>query len=185
MRTVRLCKRRRDLSVPLARHNEDLAGLLTTRTLQIVPSIAKYLVVLLFLVQIRSWPFTWHCESLHPFLSSATTYLGPGRVWSPVFALRGRFLLHKCSNLLRSPATRKVKNLEWLEEFSPIGANPFEKQFTYKMWAGECMPSVVCGGPAIKVEVDELLDHDIPRPSALPFPFYCLVRPRISSRASW
>ncbi|EIW57705.1 uncharacterized protein TRAVEDRAFT_29707 [Trametes versicolor FP-101664 SS1] len=98
---------------------KDLAGLLTTRTIQIVPSVAKYLVILLFLVQIRSWPFTWHW-----------------RVWSPVFALRGRFLLHKCSNLLRSPATRKVKNLEWLEEFSPIGANPFEKQFTYKMWAG-------------------------------------------------
>lgn len=48
--------------------------------------------------------------------------------------------------------------MEWLEEFSPIGANPFEKQFTYKMWAGECTLSV-CGGTTGKMEVEELSDN--------------------------
>ncbi|KAI0636075.1 hypothetical protein C8Q77DRAFT_613559 [Trametes polyzona] len=97
----------------------DLAGLFTSRALSIVPRLAKYFVLFLFLVQIRSWPLTWHY-----------------RVWHPVFVLRGRFLVHKLTNLLRSPEARKRENLQWLESFSNIGANPFEQEVTTKMWAG-------------------------------------------------
>ncbi|KAI0368027.1 hypothetical protein BV20DRAFT_969882 [Pilatotrama ljubarskyi] len=97
----------------------DVASLLTTRTLHVLPRLAKYLIVLLFLVQIRSWPLTWHY-----------------RVWHPVFVLRGKFLLHRLRNAFRSPEVRRQKNLEWLESLSNVGANPFEMQVTYKCWAG-------------------------------------------------
>ncbi|KAI0775056.1 hypothetical protein BD413DRAFT_532677 [Trametes elegans] len=96
-----------------------IASLLTTRTLQVIPTLAKYIFVLLFLLQIRSWPFAWHY-----------------RVWHPVFVLRGRFLRHRLANLVRSLASRKQKNLEWLEGLSKVGANPIDFQISYKNWAG-------------------------------------------------
>ncbi|KAI0325446.1 hypothetical protein GY45DRAFT_1356733 [Cubamyces sp. BRFM 1775] len=97
----------------------DLAGLLTARTLQVLPRLAKYLVFLLFLVQIRSWPFTWHY-----------------RVWHPVFVLRGKFLAHRLANMFRSPEVRRQKNLEWLENLSNVGRNPFDMVTVYTNWAG-------------------------------------------------
>ncbi|KAI9066318.1 hypothetical protein FKP32DRAFT_1589832 [Trametes sanguinea] len=98
----------------------DLASLLTTRTLHVLPRLAKYFVLFLFLVQIRSWPLTWHY-----------------RVWHPVFALRGRFLLHRVANVFRSPEVRRQKNLEWFEGLSNgLGKSPFDMTVVYKNWAG-------------------------------------------------
>ncbi|KAI0648962.1 hypothetical protein C8Q79DRAFT_905075 [Trametes meyenii] len=97
----------------------DLTGLLTSRTLHFIPRLAKYFVIFLFLVQIRSWPLTWHY-----------------RVWKPVFVLRGKFLLLRIANTFRSKEERKKKNLEWLEGLSKVGTNPFDLSIAYKSWAG-------------------------------------------------
>ncbi|KAI0749601.1 hypothetical protein C8Q80DRAFT_1232236 [Daedaleopsis nitida] len=101
------------LSVP------DLARALAARSFQYAPRILKYCVYLLFLLQIRSWPLLWHFV-----------------VWRPVFALRGRYLLHRLSHIFSSPAVRRQKNMEWLEDLSNVGMNPFDLQVVYKTWAG-------------------------------------------------
>ncbi|KAI0833654.1 hypothetical protein BC628DRAFT_1406623 [Trametes gibbosa] len=97
----------------------ELAGLVTVKGLYAIPRLAKYFVLFLFLVQIRSWPLAWHY-----------------RIWHPIFGLRGRFLVQRLANLLRSSSERRKKNLEYLEGFSNIGVNPFEKEISYKIWAG-------------------------------------------------
>ncbi|RPD61061.1 hypothetical protein L226DRAFT_486149 [Lentinus tigrinus ALCF2SS1-7] len=97
----------------------DLVRVLSARSLQYAPKVVKYFVLLLFLIQVRSWPLVWHWV-----------------VWRPVFAIRGRYLVHRLSNIFSSAQVRRQKNLEWLEGLSKVGSNPFDLQVTYRTWAG-------------------------------------------------
>ncbi|KAH9847502.1 hypothetical protein C2E23DRAFT_495197 [Lenzites betulinus] len=97
----------------------ELARLVTVKTLSAIPRLTKYSVLLLFLIQIRSWPLTWHY-----------------RVWHPVFRTWAVFLTQIFPNLLRSASERKKKNLAFLEGRSCVGMNPFELETSYKIWAG-------------------------------------------------
>ncbi|RDX42138.1 hypothetical protein OH76DRAFT_1458914 [Lentinus brumalis] len=97
----------------------DLVRVLSARSFQYAPKAIKYIVGFLFLVQIRSWPLAWHWI-----------------VWRPVFAIRGRYLLHRLSNIFCSAQVRRQRNLEWLEGLSKVGSNPFDLLVTYRTWAG-------------------------------------------------
>ena len=76
-----------------------------------------------------------------------------GIVWRPVFAIRGRYLLHRLSNIFYSAPVRRQRNLEWLEGLSKVGSNPFDLQVKYRTWAGKCFssppPSRARNAPAI------------------------------------
>lgn len=121
--------------------------MLVSQSFRFLPKFLKYCVLFLFLVQVRSWPLAWHCESLFAVPAYATLTrlvrrsplrpLPPVYVWRPVFVLRGKYYLHRLSLLFASPSVRKQRNAQWLEQLSPIGRNPLEFQVTYKTWAGE------------------------------------------------
>lgn len=72
-----------------------------------------------------------------PLKSECSPASSTGVVWRPVFAIRGRYYLHRLSNIFASPAVRRQRNLEWLEGLSSVGANPFDITVTYNTWAGE------------------------------------------------
>ncbi|TBU24028.1 hypothetical protein BD311DRAFT_672706 [Dichomitus squalens] len=97
----------------------DLARVLASRSFEYAPRVVKYFVLLLFLVNVRSWPFAWHFY-----------------VWRPVFQLRGRYYLHTLRHSLSPARIRQQKKLEWLENLSPVGRNPFDLTVTYHTWAG-------------------------------------------------
>nr|VWO99772.1 Phosphate:H symporter (Phosphate:H symporter, variant) [Ganoderma boninense] len=116
-------------SLPVVLHNfsgiklSDLIRLLGSRSFQYAPKVVKYVVALIFLINIRSWPLYWHWY-----------------IWKPVFQYRGRYYLHTLRHFLSPVHVRQQKKLEWLESFSPVGKNPFELTGIYRVWAGpdEC-----------------------------------------------
>ncbi|KAI1797390.1 hypothetical protein LXA43DRAFT_412367 [Ganoderma leucocontextum] len=97
----------------------DLARVFGSRSFQFAPKVVKYVVLLVFLLNIRSWPLNWHFY-----------------VWRPVFQLRGSYYLHNLKHCLSPAHVRQRKKLEWLESLSPVGKNPFDLTVTYCTWAG-------------------------------------------------
>ncbi|PPQ82856.1 hypothetical protein CVT24_008288 [Panaeolus cyanescens] len=86
--------------------------------LRVAPKLAKILFVLLFLINIRSWPLAWHF-----------------RVFRPVFALRiQRRWMRICASF-KSPANRVRIHDQWMESISPIGENPLQMMVPFKSWA--------------------------------------------------
>ncbi|KAH7920206.1 hypothetical protein BV22DRAFT_1122897 [Leucogyrophana mollusca] len=87
-----------------------------SRTLQ---TAGKYLLYLLVLVNVRSFPFAWHI-----------------RVFLPVITLRIKYYLFRLSLLFTPKAVRTKLITEWAEALCPVGTNPFEMTIVHKSWAG-------------------------------------------------
>ncbi|KAG5646226.1 hypothetical protein DXG03_004052 [Asterophora parasitica] len=83
-----------------------------------VPTVAKYLLFLLFLVNVRSWPLAWHI-----------------RVFRPVFRIKLEHKLLQWRTMLMS-RTRKIQaEDEWLDSITAVGMDPFNFPVTYNSWA--------------------------------------------------
>jgi hypothetical protein len=94
---------------------------------------------LILLLNLRSLPFAWH--SAWPFLLPGTPayFLRAVRVWWPVLVLQARWKLLRMSLLFKSSAQKKAARIAWLESLSPVGSNPFMREYIYKTWAGACL----------------------------------------------
>ncbi|KAG6828966.1 hypothetical protein H0H92_006148 [Tricholoma furcatifolium] len=86
--------------------------------LKFAPTAAKYLVFLLFLVNIRSWPLAWHF-----------------RVFRPVFAIRFQHTLVQLRTIFKSKAEKIKAEDEWLDSISPVGGDPLNYVVRYNTWA--------------------------------------------------
>lgn len=102
-------------------------------------SVIKYAALLLFLVNIRSWPLIWHCECA--ILSPGLCYLTclQVRVFNPVFAVRLRWYLLQLRLLFKSTQAKRSIKAKWLGELSPVGVDPLDFVHVWKNWACECM----------------------------------------------
>ncbi|PPR04891.1 hypothetical protein CVT26_012712 [Gymnopilus dilepis] len=89
--------------------------------LHVLPKLGragKWLLIVLFLLNIRSWPLVWHF-----------------RIFRPAIRLR---LYHKWLNfigLFRSKAFRLRVEDQWLDSIAPVGAHPFNMFVPYRTWA--------------------------------------------------
>ncbi|TFY68123.1 hypothetical protein EVJ58_g1217 [Rhodofomes roseus] len=81
-------------------------------------SLLKYVAVLLFLVNARSWPLTWHF-----------------RVFRPVMSLRLRWYMLQLRLLLKPKQVKRREKAKWLQELCPVGQDPLEFVYTWKGWA--------------------------------------------------
>ncbi|EMD32696.1 hypothetical protein CERSUDRAFT_87726 [Gelatoporia subvermispora B] len=81
----------------------------------------KTIALALFLLNIRSWPLSWHI-----------------RVFLPVYRLRFRYQLLRLRLFLTlQPASvRRAVLSRWHDELSPVGQNPFDLCVRYRTWAG-------------------------------------------------
>ncbi|KAF9447386.1 hypothetical protein P691DRAFT_706877 [Macrolepiota fuliginosa MF-IS2] len=83
--------------------------------LRTVPALAKWLVILLFVVNAKSWPLMWHI-----------------RVFRPVFRIWFQHRLLLWRTMFCSRPVREKRIDEWLDSVSPIGEGPFDKVDVYK-----------------------------------------------------
>ncbi|CAL1709867.1 unnamed protein product [Somion occarium] len=83
------------------------------------PVLLKFFGIILFLINVRSWPLTWHL-----------------RVWRPVFQIKLRQTLAQLSCIFQSRRIRNAENERFLESLSPVGMNPLDITSPYKTWAG-------------------------------------------------
>ncbi|KAF5378479.1 hypothetical protein D9615_007086 [Tricholomella constricta] len=83
-----------------------------------VPTLAKYLLCLLFLINVRSWPLMWHF-----------------RVFRPVFRIRLEHKLLQWRTMFMSRARKIQAEDEWLDSISPVGADPMSFSIKYNTWA--------------------------------------------------
>ncbi|TFK45234.1 hypothetical protein OE88DRAFT_1729805 [Heliocybe sulcata] len=101
----------------------SLGRLVTTAAFlrALVPSTVKGVFWILLLLNIRSFPLSWHF-----------------RVFSPVFALRGRYLWTWLKLFLsfKSKKERVAGIDDWYAQLTPIGEDPFRMETRYKAWAG-------------------------------------------------
>ncbi|KAI0061346.1 hypothetical protein BV25DRAFT_1900560 [Artomyces pyxidatus] len=86
--------------------------------LHFLPRIAKYIAFILLAVNARSLPFGWHF-----------------RVFYPALQLRAQLWLFRLSLIFHSRKQRRAALIKWVENLSPIGANPMDKMIVYKTWA--------------------------------------------------
>lgn len=81
----------------------------------------KYIAFLLFLINVRSWPLSWHL-----------------RVFRPVIILRIRFQLLRLSLLFKPRQVKQRVKAKWLGGLSPVGKNPLDLTVSWNSWASEC-----------------------------------------------
>ncbi|KAJ3571327.1 hypothetical protein NP233_g3829 [Leucocoprinus birnbaumii] len=83
--------------------------------LRVLPSATKWLVLLLFLINAKSWPLMWHI-----------------RVFRPVFRIRAEYHLLLWRTMFCSKTAQDKRIDQWLDARSPIGEDPFDKISIYK-----------------------------------------------------
>ncbi|KAF4585082.1 hypothetical protein EYR40_001918 [Pleurotus pulmonarius] len=83
-----------------------------------LPTFAKYLLYLLVLLNIRSFPLAWHV-----------------RVFQPVTNLRIKYRLFRLSLLFKSKQLKDKADADWWDSVSPIGCNPLQDTVTYTSWS--------------------------------------------------
>ncbi|EED84659.1 predicted protein [Postia placenta Mad-698-R] len=93
-----------------------------TRRLLVLASLGvrllKYTACLVFLVNLRSWPLSWHF-----------------RVFSPLIALRLRLHLLRLRLLFKPRHVKQRAKAQWLAALSPVGKSPFDVTVAWKGWA--------------------------------------------------
>ncbi|GLB45721.1 putative thioesterase-like superfamily protein [Lyophyllum shimeji] len=109
-KTMSLERLTRTLGPLLSEHCPALLGCATT--------LAKFAVFLLFLVNVRSWPFAWHI-----------------RVFRPVTGIYIQLALLRLRLLFKSRAARLREIDQWRDSLCPVGADPFNYQVKYNSWA--------------------------------------------------
>lgn len=80
--------------------------------------LAKFMFLLLLLLNVRSLPLAWHL-----------------RVFRPVFAIRLRYWWAMLRTMLMSRQEREKEEDRWLDSLCPLGQNPFEMVVPYTSWA--------------------------------------------------
>ncbi|EED84611.1 predicted protein [Postia placenta Mad-698-R] len=93
-----------------------------TRRLLVLASLGvrllKYTACLVFLVNLRSWPLSWHL-----------------RVFSPLIALRLRLHLLRLRLLFKPRHVEQRAKAQWLAALSLVGKSPFDVTVAWKGWA--------------------------------------------------
>lgn len=116
---------------------------LLERSPQIKPlSVLKYAVYIMFLLNIGSLPLLWHCESaafcsppLRQTCDSCGSTTFVGRVYWYIFKLRAQYW-GVCFRLLFVSEKKRTREInEWLDDLSPVGANPMEVVSVFRRWA--------------------------------------------------
>ncbi|KAH7911510.1 hypothetical protein BJ138DRAFT_1085416 [Hygrophoropsis aurantiaca] len=87
----------------------------------VLKTTTKYLLYLLVLLNVRSFPFAWHV-----------------RVFLPVIVLRAKYYLFRLTLLLkRVPrAARRAHAIAWAEALCPVGLDPFKVAVSHWSWVG-------------------------------------------------
>ncbi|KAF9017436.1 hypothetical protein BDZ89DRAFT_1074821, partial [Hymenopellis radicata] len=86
--------------------------------MDVIPPRLVTAAVALVLINIKSFPLSWHFRTLLPILR---------------FVLLKR--LHRLSLIFRSKKAKKARIQTWWHERSPGGRSPFEVGFVYRSWA--------------------------------------------------
>jgi hypothetical protein len=106
--------------------------------LRFAPSLTKYLVILLLLVNIRSWPLAWHCEFVSkPVLKYSNLTLPKVRVFRPVFRIRLQHKWMQWRNMFKSRPAQVLAEDKWLDSITPVGADPFNLTIPYRSFASK------------------------------------------------
>ncbi|KIJ93146.1 hypothetical protein K443DRAFT_684765 [Laccaria amethystina LaAM-08-1] len=87
--------------------------------LRTAPTLAKYLIFLVVLLNIRAWPLAWHF-----------------RIFRPVFKRRFELLSVRFWTALKTKAEKEKADARWLESITPVGEQPFSMVVPYKTWVG-------------------------------------------------
>ncbi|KAF8060216.1 hypothetical protein FPV67DRAFT_1513845 [Lyophyllum atratum] len=82
------------------------------------PTLAKYVLWLVILVNMRSWPLAWHF-----------------RVFRPVFRIRLAHKMVVLRSMFKSGATKIQAEDEWLDSICPVGSDPLKYVIKYNSWA--------------------------------------------------
>ncbi|RXW19049.1 hypothetical protein EST38_g6813 [Candolleomyces aberdarensis] len=83
-----------------------------------LPTVLKYLVIFVFLLNIRSWPLGWHI-----------------RIWRPAVWLRVRhWFINLRSSIYSKDKSQKIED-KWFESVAQLGGNPLDFTSHYKTWA--------------------------------------------------
>ncbi|KAM6491307.1 hypothetical protein JOM56_013546 [Amanita muscaria] len=82
------------------------------------PRLLKYVIYLLVLLNVRSFPLAWHF-----------------RVFRPVFAVRARYLALRLRTLFLSRRQWEKEEDKWLDNLCPVGQDPFNIQASHHSWA--------------------------------------------------
>ena len=107
--------------------------------------VLKYAALLLFLVNIRSWPLMWHSECSELCPDSCCLTCLEVRVFYPVLTLRLRWYLLQFRLLFKSKQVKRTVKAKWLAELRPVGMDPLEFVHVWKNWASKsCTPSSTC-----------------------------------------
>ncbi|KAJ7631799.1 hypothetical protein B0H17DRAFT_1023848 [Mycena rosella] len=85
--------------------------------LGVAPTVGKYLVILLFLLNAGSWPLVWHF-----------------RVFSSVFRAHLHIRLVKLRHLFSSRENKAAALERMFEAHMPVGVHPFRETWTYTSW---------------------------------------------------
>ncbi|KAJ8521906.1 hypothetical protein ONZ45_g1417 [Pleurotus djamor] len=97
--------------------SSNMSGL-SSRIVQLLPTLAKYLLYLLVFVNARSFPLVWHW-----------------RVFWPVTRIRIQYRLFRLSLAFKTRSLKAALDAKWWEAAAPVGANPLESMVKYTTWA--------------------------------------------------
>ncbi|KAI0048479.1 hypothetical protein FA95DRAFT_1582186 [Auriscalpium vulgare] len=97
---------------------DDLAHL-PHRLFSMLGVTGSWIVLILFLINMRSWPFGWHA-----------------RLFNRAFRLLLQSLWFDFTHVLQPAEQRRALKQAWWESMSPIGVNPLDEVSVYKTWAG-------------------------------------------------
>lgn len=121
-----------------------------------------YLMLILTLLNIRSFPGAWHCRVLWCVVKIRMRYAGAwvkvnsryyykgllGSTFSPnrVYGKSGRADTLHAGMEESKEDSRLAEMEEWLKSVTPVGEHPFEWEGTYKTWVGMCFifERVIC-----------------------------------------
>jgi hypothetical protein len=95
---------------------------------RVLPGLSKasmYFVAFIFLANINSFPFTWHCESppprLPPTPRALNGFMRTDKIFRHVWIIRIKFLFYRLTLLGRPKEARKELENQWLDRLVPIG----------------------------------------------------------------
>ncbi|KAF9005136.1 hypothetical protein BDQ17DRAFT_1353889 [Cyathus striatus] len=86
----------------------------THSILRSLPTVLKVFFALVFLLNIKSWPFVWHI-----------------RIFKPVWILQLKYKLMRLSIYFKSKAEKAKADEDWFDSITPIGESPFGTVITY------------------------------------------------------
>lgn len=113
----------------LLRLSANIVGDSSKSILPFIPRPIRYLLVLLLVVNARSFPFAWHCEFPYVWvIFMPINLVQSDRMFSPVAYLRFKWWTVKLLGQSRD---------KWLDSRQKIGRNPFSPNICtpYKSWA--------------------------------------------------